>query len=48
MRCSRENVVIHRVYNVPHREQVICVRPKIRLQHDEPVQVHMGGTNPKE
>ncbi len=27
---------------------MISVRPKIRLQKDEPVQVHMRGTNPKE
>ncbi len=26
---------------------MISVRPKIRLQQDEPVQAHMRGTNPK-
>ncbi len=35
-------------YPVYTKKNLISVRPKIRLRQDEPAQVHMRGTNPRE
>ncbi len=35
-------------YYPAYIKNLISVRPRVRLQQDKPVQVHMRGTNPKE